>query len=114
MDLPTRLRYARRKRGLKQRQLSNLAGLKPTYVGQLEFNGILEPGYDKLSKIAAALDVPLEWLAEEKGDEPDWGPEADQHEAPDDAEPEDASDEPNDENTQTRAKPGPSRAGAAE
>lgn len=82
MTTVERVRYARQKRGLGKVELSELAGLSNAYVTQLERSlepnadkaaTIAQPGIDALQKLAGALDVPVEWLAFDAGDEPEWG-----------------------------------------
>lgn len=74
-----RVRYARQKRGLAQRELSRTADVSDTYVLMLERSleegrpsneQIKEPGLEHLTKLAKALDVPVEWLAFGAGPNP--------------------------------------------
>lgn len=76
MSLPERVKLARTKRKLTQRALTDLITTKPasSYIAQLENGGIAKPSYEVISTMARVLDVPLSWLAEGAGDEPDWGP----------------------------------------
>jgi transcriptional regulator with XRE-family HTH domain len=77
MRVPERLRYARDKRGLTAKGLSESVGLSNSYVSLVEraieesdADAIANPGLDKLEKLATALDVPVEWLAFGVGPDP--------------------------------------------
>lgn len=63
MSLPTRLRFARVKRGLSQRALTALAGLSPAYVSQIESGVRQNPSLPNVERLALALGVPAAWLA---------------------------------------------------
>lgn len=69
-----RVRDARLLRGMTKAQLASASGLSSSYLAQLENPGagatIKEPGATKLSALASALDVPLEWLASGAGPAP--------------------------------------------
>lgn len=77
-----RVRYARAKRRLSQKQLSEAAGLSNAYVTHLERSldpdrdettaTITNPSLDALERLATALDVPSAWLAFGVEPEPDW------------------------------------------
>src|SRR5687767_15662797 len=74
-----RLRRFRRLRRLTQEQLSELAGVRRDYIGNLERGAIAVPREpDQLKLLAKALGVSLRDLAESTGwyddevDEPDW------------------------------------------
>ncbi len=72
MTFPERVLRARTKRHLTQRQLSEAAKKKPTYVAQIEIGGIEKPSYEAMVGMATALRVPIEWLADGDGEEPTW------------------------------------------
>lgn len=75
-----RLRVAREARGLNQRDLAEKAGLSVAYVHKvertldpgMERDAIANPRLDCVEKLAAALDVPIQWLALGIGPEPTW------------------------------------------
>jgi transcriptional regulator with XRE-family HTH domain len=46
--------------------------MKPTYVAQLEHEGIATPGYEAMRGIAKGLRVPEAWLTGEDATEPEW------------------------------------------
>jgi transcriptional regulator with XRE-family HTH domain len=73
VNLPERVKHARTKRRLSQRALSEAAGKRPTYIAQLENDGIKRPSYEAMVNMARVLRVPIPWLAEGKGREPAWG-----------------------------------------
>lgn len=58
-----RLRRYRQERGYSQEALAELAGLHPTYIGQVE-RGEKNVTIDSLAKISGALGVPLSQLFE--------------------------------------------------
>lgn len=62
------VRRLRLERGLTQEALADAAGLDRTYVSGLE-RGVRNPSLSTLSKLAAALDVPLARLVEDAGAE---------------------------------------------
>lgn len=82
MSPAERVRYARKKRGFAQKDLSEAAKLSNAYVTHLERS--LDPDRDKsvtviespslavLEKLASALRVPVEWLAFGTEPEPEW------------------------------------------
>lgn len=86
VTLPQRVKLARTKRGLTQRELAERtrgaggpAAISPGYVSMLEKetgepNAVESPGLLGLKKIAEALLVPEEWLILGQGDEPTWEP----------------------------------------
>jgi transcriptional regulator with XRE-family HTH domain len=57
---------------MSQAGLSKAVGMSPAYIAQLESGGILKPSYETMAEMARALRVPLAWLAEGEGAEPDW------------------------------------------
>lgn len=57
-NLGHRLAAFRRKRGLTQEQLSELAGLDRSYISQLE-RGLTNPSLDVLLRIAQALELDI-------------------------------------------------------
>ena len=71
-SIPERLLLARSKRGFSQHDLSIRAGLSKAYVNMVESGRIKDPGNDCLKALADACDVPVEWLAFNSGDEPEW------------------------------------------
>ena len=58
-----RLRQQRSRRGYSQERLAELAGLHPTYIGQIE-RGEKNLTVESLSKITQALGVPMSQLLE--------------------------------------------------
>ncbi|QIB27930.1 helix-turn-helix domain-containing protein [Caloranaerobacter azorensis] len=56
MDIGEKIREERIKKGLKQRQLANKAGISNTYLSDIEV-GRTTPSIKTLMKIAQALDV---------------------------------------------------------
>lgn len=77
MVLADRLKLARSKRGLTQDELADRCNLSNGYISMLERapgapNSIKSPGFAALRDLAKALDVPLEWLADGEGEEPEW------------------------------------------
>lgn len=81
MTIGQRVRMAREKRCMSQRRLGAAAGMSETYVFQLEGGKdgrselIKSPTLETLEKLAAALDVPVEWLAFGHGS-PGWAPDS--------------------------------------
>jgi transcriptional regulator with XRE-family HTH domain len=77
-----RVRYARKKRGLGQKALSESAGLSNAYVTHLERSldpdrsegtaTIESPSLVVLEQLANALRVPAAWLVLGVEPEPDW------------------------------------------
>ena len=72
-----RLQIARKRRGLSQRELANLAGVSNCYVGLMERIGtptgsIKAPTLRSVEKLALALGVSAEWLAFGAGRAPSW------------------------------------------
>ena len=86
MTLPQRVKLARTKRGLTQRELAERtkhadgpAAISSGYISMLEKepgepNAVESPGLSGLKRIAEALLVPEEWLILGVGDEPVWEP----------------------------------------
>lgn len=58
-----RIRIARKKAGLSQEKLAELAGVHPTYVGQLE-RGEKNATIESIYRISSALNTPLDRLFE--------------------------------------------------
>ena len=65
----SRLRYYRMQQSYSQERLAELAGLHPTYIGQIE-RGEKNLTIESLSKITLALGIPLSQLLE-KVDSPE-------------------------------------------
>ncbi len=63
-----RIRIYRLKRGLSQEQLAELAGLHPTYIGQLE-RGEKNATMETIEKVSLALEIPLSELFQLLGGE---------------------------------------------
>lgn len=61
--LGQRIRYYRKKRGLTQEKLAELAELHPTYIGQLE-RGEKNPSIETIYKISIALQISTVQLLE--------------------------------------------------
>lgn len=81
MTLSERVKLARTKRGMGQRELAEQAGLSSGYLSQLENVGdgarIKSPGLAITRKLADALHVPFDWLAFGAGPVPTWDESAD-------------------------------------
>lgn len=58
---PSRLKSARKRRGLTQTQLAEQVGVTQSVIGQYE-RGEKRPGVDILQKLATVLEVNLPWL----------------------------------------------------
>ena len=65
MGIGTRIIQLRNQKGLTQQELSQRTGLAPSYVSRIE-NRHLEPRPQTLRKIAAALDVPISEIFQER------------------------------------------------
>lgn len=61
-----RVRLLRVERGWSQEVLAELAGLHRNYVGHIE-RGEINAGIENLARLAAALDVPVGNLVDERG-----------------------------------------------
>lgn len=79
MTLAERVKLARTKRGLTQRELAERCDpkLSAGYISMLETpagqaNAIAKPGLPGLQRIASVLEVPEGWLILGAGDEPAW------------------------------------------
>ena len=70
MSLDERLRMARERKDLSQRELCKQAGLTPAHVAAIESGAIKDPASSTLVQLAAALDCDLKWLATGLGDPP--------------------------------------------
>lgn len=66
--LGQRIRRYRTAKGLSQEKLSELSGCHPTYIGQIE-RGEKNATIESISKISAALNIPLSKLFEQLGEE---------------------------------------------
>lgn len=64
--LGTRVQKLRTAAGLSCEQLSKLAGMSPSYIGNLERGDIQSPSARTLLKIAKALGVSMEFLVSGK------------------------------------------------
>jgi transcriptional regulator with XRE-family HTH domain len=67
-----RMKFARERRGLEQREVAAAAGASNAYVCQLESGIIKSPSIDWASAIAKALRVSPPWLAFGDGPDPEW------------------------------------------
>jgi transcriptional regulator with XRE-family HTH domain len=65
-----RLRFARKRRGLDQREVAERAGASNAYVCQLESGLIKSPSIDWAAALAEALGVTASWLCFGEGAEP--------------------------------------------
>lgn len=65
MSIGTRIIQLRNQKGLTQQELSQRTGLAPSYVSRIE-NRHLEPRPQTLRKIAAALEVPISEIFQER------------------------------------------------
>lgn len=83
MTVAERVKLARTKRRLSQRDLAERASLSSGYLTHLERGDnealsskekIGSPKLDSIERLAHALDVPVAWLAFGSGDEPVWDP----------------------------------------
>lgn len=63
MIIGERLRHRRQELGYSQEAVSEIAGLHPTYIGQLE-RGEKNATIESVEKICVALDYPMEELFE--------------------------------------------------
>lgn len=61
MTVGERIQIARKRAGLSQKQLGEKMGLSASMIGQWE-NDLRNPKYDTSKRIAAALDVDVNWL----------------------------------------------------
>lgn len=59
--LGDQIRRVRKEKGLTQEKLSELAGITPNYLGEIE-RGIKTPGTDVLAKLSEALQVSMDYL----------------------------------------------------
>jgi transcriptional regulator with XRE-family HTH domain len=77
VTLSDRVKLARTKRGLNQRELADKTRLSRGYISMLEKapgepNAVESPGLSGLQEIAKALNVSEEWLILGREPEPDW------------------------------------------
>lgn len=71
-DIPARLKFARKQRGFRTaRQLAEAAGVSPSAVSNIEARIRAGTG-GVLARLAEVLSVPLRWLRDGEGPEPDW------------------------------------------
>lgn len=79
---PERLKYALRKKGITQRELSNRINISPVTISRY-MSGEREPGTWELYRVANSLDVSMEWLltGENPPNESSWKHRADIAEA---------------------------------
>lgn len=68
--LPSRLKSLREQAGLARRELSLLAGLSQSMVGQIERAEILDPGGLVLARVADVLGCSLDYLVRGVGGPP--------------------------------------------
>lgn len=68
--LADRIRLARQRTGLSQAELSEQAGVTPSAVAQWENPRGTQPGLTHLVRIAAAMNVTLDWLVTGSGARP--------------------------------------------
>lgn len=62
MNLANKIIELRKKKGISQRELAQIAGLSPTYISMVE-NGKKSPTLKSLEKISNALDIPFPILS---------------------------------------------------
>jgi transcriptional regulator with XRE-family HTH domain len=62
-----RIKEARLKKNLTQKQLSERSGLSQAYINELENRKKVNPSIIVLDKLAASLEVPLSEILEEEG-----------------------------------------------
>jgi transcriptional regulator with XRE-family HTH domain len=62
-----KIKSARLKRNLTQKQLSELSGLSQAYINELENRRKVNPSIIVLDKLAAGLDIPITDLLEDEG-----------------------------------------------
>ncbi len=67
MLLGTKIRRFRKMRRMSASKLAELAGLSPSYISKLEGGNKKSPSLETLTRIAQALNIPLEFLV---GDTP--------------------------------------------
>jgi len=72
MILSDRLRELREEKNLSQGDIEDRTGMFRCYISRVE-NGHTVPGVDTLTKLAAALEVPL-WMLFYEGEEPPVAP----------------------------------------
>ena len=77
MTLAERVKLARNKRGLNQRELARMTGLSGGYISMLERapgepNAVESPGLNGLQELAKALRVSESWLILGLEPEPSW------------------------------------------
>lgn len=64
MDIGKRIREIRERRGISQRELGNLLGVRQQTIGQLE-NNKTSPKIKTLERVATALNVPVSAFIDE-------------------------------------------------
>jgi transcriptional regulator with XRE-family HTH domain len=74
-----RLRQAREKRNVSQRQLADMTDIGATTINQIE-KGKVEPRGSTIEKLAIALDVDPCWLLYGSGTKPKWNEKAERAE----------------------------------
>lgn len=67
VELGKRIEAARKERGLSQKELASRLGLQQSYYSQIE-NGKYGISVEKLVAIVRELDIPYEFLLDEKSD----------------------------------------------
>lgn len=71
--LGQRIRFFRKRKGISQEQLSKLADLHPTYIGQIE-RGEKNASIETIYKIAQGLQIPIVQLLEKIEEYPQNAP----------------------------------------
>ena len=73
MTLGQKVKLAREKRGMTQRDLAKKADISNGYVSIIENGGEgANHGMVQLTRISRALEIPLMWLVDESEPEPNW------------------------------------------
>jgi phage repressor protein C with HTH and peptisase S24 domain len=70
MDIKERIKHAREYRNISQRKLAAMEEMNPTDFSEISRweRGINKPSYEKLEKLANALQISLQWLKTGEGD----------------------------------------------
>jgi len=67
VDLGRSIRAERRKAGLTQAELARKAGIAPNHLSRLESGEKIDPRFETVTKLAAALGISLDTLAKGLG-----------------------------------------------